>query len=56
VLGDDALAALHAGALAAEAALGRPADCEFCLEGGRLVWLQCRPMTALPAAFAAADR
>jgi pyruvate,water dikinase len=42
------LRALWQGALAAEAALGRPADLEFAIAGGRLHWLQCRPLTALP--------
>jgi phosphoenolpyruvate synthase/pyruvate phosphate dikinase len=53
VLDDRALAELHRGVLAAEAAIGRPADTEFCFEGGRLTWLQCRPMTALPTAATA---
>ena len=42
------LRALWQGALAAEAVLGRPADLEFAFAGGRLHWLQCRPLTALP--------
>jgi phosphoenolpyruvate synthase/pyruvate phosphate dikinase len=42
------LRALWQGALAAEAVLGRPADLEFAFEDGRLLWLQCRPLTALP--------
>jgi phosphoenolpyruvate synthase/pyruvate phosphate dikinase len=42
------LRALWQGALAAEAALGRPADLEFAFADGRLLWLQCRPLTALP--------
>jgi pyruvate,water dikinase len=50
VLPDECLADLHAGVLECERALGRPADCEFSVVGGRVVWLQCRPMTALPAA------
>lgn len=48
VLPDARLADLHAGVLACERALGRPADCEFSIVTGRVVWLQCRPMTALP--------
>jgi len=47
-LDDDALAAVHAGALACEQLAGRPVDCEFCLADGRVTWLQCRPLTALP--------
>jgi phosphoenolpyruvate synthase/pyruvate phosphate dikinase len=52
VLGDAHLAALHDGVLRCERALGRPADCEFSIVQGRVLWLQCRPMTALdvPAA------
>jgi phosphoenolpyruvate synthase/pyruvate phosphate dikinase len=42
------LRALWQGALRAEAALGRPADLEFAFADGRLLWLQCRPLTALP--------
>lgn len=42
------LRALWQGALAAEAILGRPADLEFAFAAGRLLWLQCRPLTALP--------
>jgi pyruvate,water dikinase len=42
------LRAVWQGALAAEAVLGRPADLEFAFAGGRLHWLQCRPLTALP--------
>jgi hypothetical protein len=41
------LAEVHDGLLRCERALGRPADCEFSIVGGRVVWLQCRPMTAL---------
>ena len=47
-LDDQQLHALWQGALAAEAALGRPADLEFAFAGGLLHWLQCRPLTALP--------
>jgi len=47
VLDDDLLAALHDGLLRCENALGQPADCEFSAVGSRIVWLQCRPMTAL---------
>lgn len=47
VLDDDHLAEVHDGLLRCERALGRPADCEFSVVGGRVVWLQCRPMTAL---------
>ncbi len=47
VLDDALLAALHRGLLDCERELGRPADCEFCVVEGRVVWLQCRPMTAL---------
>jgi pyruvate,water dikinase len=50
VLGDDLLAEVHDGLLRCERALGRPADCEFSVVAGRVVWLQCRPMTALDAA------
>jgi pyruvate,water dikinase len=49
VLADERLADLHAGVLACERTLGRPADCEFSIVGDDVVWLQCRPMTALPA-------
>jgi phosphoenolpyruvate synthase/pyruvate phosphate dikinase len=49
VLGDDLLAEVHDGLLRCERALGRPADCEFSVVAGRVVWLQCRPMTALDA-------
>jgi pyruvate,water dikinase len=42
------LRAVWQGALAAEAILGRPADLEFAFADGRLRWLQCRPLTALP--------
>ncbi len=48
-LAAEELRALWRGALAAEAALGRPADLEFAVQDGRLLWLQCRPLTALPA-------
>jgi pyruvate,water dikinase len=44
----ECLRGLWQGALAAEAVLGRPADLEFAFAGGRLLWLQCRPLTALP--------
>ena len=47
VLDDDVLAGLHDGLLRCEHALGQPADCEFSVVGSRIVWLQCRPMTAL---------
>jgi phosphoenolpyruvate synthase/pyruvate phosphate dikinase len=47
-LDDDALAAVHRGALACEEALGRPVDCEFCVADDRVTWVQCRPLTALP--------
>lgn len=47
VLGDAVLAEVHDGLLRCERALGRPADCEFSVVDGRVVWLQCRPMTAL---------
>lgn len=46
-LGDAHLAELHEGVLRCEEVLGRPVDCEFSVVDGRLVWLQCRPMTAL---------
>jgi len=47
VLDDALLAALHDGLLRCERVLGRPADCEFSIVERRVVWLQCRPMTAL---------
>jgi pyruvate,water dikinase len=47
-LDDAALAAVHRGALACEAALGRPVDCEFCVADDHVTWVQCRPLTALP--------
>lgn len=47
VLDDPLLAEVHDGLLRCEQALGRPADCEFSVVDGRVVWLQCRPMTAL---------
>jgi pyruvate,water dikinase len=47
-LDDERLRALWQGALAAEVVLGRPADLEFAIADGRLLWLQCRPLTALP--------
>jgi pyruvate,water dikinase len=47
-LDTEQLRALWQGALAAEAVLGRPADLEFAFADGRLLWLQCRPLTALP--------
>lgn len=47
-LDGEQLRALWQGALAAEAVLGRPADLEFAFVDGRLFWLQCRPLTALP--------
>ena len=50
VLDDALLADVHDGLLRCERALGRPADCEFGVVGGRVVWLQCRPMTALATA------
>ena len=46
-LGDAHLAELHDGVLRCERVLGRPADCEFSIVDGRVLWLQCRPMTAL---------
>ncbi|WP_217915148.1 PEP/pyruvate-binding domain-containing protein [Miltoncostaea marina] len=49
-LGAAALDAVRRGALACEAVAGRPVDCEFCLADGGVVWLQCRPVTALPPA------
>ncbi len=50
VLDDAHLAELHDGVLRCERVLGRPADCEFSIVDGRVMWLQCRPMTALGAA------
>ena len=47
VLADAHLAELHDGVLRCERVLGRPADCEFSIVDDRVVWLQCRPMTAL---------
>ena len=47
VLDDALLAEVHDGLLRCERELGRPADCEFSVVDGRVVWLQCRPMTAL---------
>jgi phosphoenolpyruvate synthase/pyruvate phosphate dikinase len=47
VLGEAQLAAVHDGLVRCEEALGLPADCEFSIVDGRVVWLQCRPMTAL---------
>ena len=47
VLSDAHLAELHDGVLRCERALGRPADCEFSIVDDRVLWLQCRPMTAL---------
>jgi pyruvate,water dikinase len=47
-LGAAQLRTLWQGALAAETALGRPADLEFAFADGRLLWLQCRALTALP--------
>lgn len=47
VLDDALLATVHAGVLACERVLGHPADCEFSVVDGRVVWLQCRPMTAI---------
>ena len=47
VLGDDHLGVLHDGVLRCERELGHPADCEFAVAGGEVLWLQCRPMTAL---------
>lgn len=52
VLGDALLAELHRGLVACERELGRPADCEFSVVDGRVVWLQCRPMTALDSPVA----
>ena len=47
VLDDALLAAVLDGLLRCERELGQPADCEFSIVDGRVVWLQCRPMTAL---------
>jgi phosphoenolpyruvate synthase/pyruvate phosphate dikinase len=47
VLDDAQLALLHDGLLRCERVLGRPADCEFSIVDGSVLWLQCRPMTAL---------
>ncbi len=47
VMDDGLLAAVHDGLLRCENELGLPADCEFSVVDGRIVWLQCRPMTAL---------
>jgi pyruvate,water dikinase len=47
VLDDRVLAALHDGVLLCEAVLGMAVDCEFCVTGDELTWLQCRPLTAL---------
>ena len=47
VLDDAQLTELHDGLLRCERVLGRPADCEFSVVDGRILWLQCRPMTAL---------
>ena len=47
VLDDTLLADLHDGLLRCERELGRAADCEFSIVDSRVVWLQCRPMTAL---------
>lgn len=47
VLDDALLAHLREGVLRCEGELGRPADCEFSVVDGRVLWLQCRPMTAL---------
>lgn len=47
VLDDALLAEVHDGLLRCERELDRPADCEFSVVDGRVVWLQCRPMTAL---------
>lgn len=49
VLHDALLEELHRGLLRCERELGAPADCEFSVVEGRLIWLQCRPMTALEA-------
>ena len=50
VLDDVLLGDLHRGLLHCERELGGPADCEFSVVEGRVIWLQCRPMTALEAA------
>jgi pyruvate,water dikinase len=47
VLDDRTLTAVFDGVLRCEDELGGPADCEFSVVGDRIVWLQCRPMTAL---------
>jgi pyruvate,water dikinase len=47
-LGAEHLRELWRGSLAAEAALGCATDLEFAFADGRLLWLQCRPLTALP--------
>ncbi len=47
VLAGGHLRALHAGLLACEEVLGAPVDCEFGVVDGGVVWLQCRPVTAL---------
>lgn len=47
VLDDAVLAAVFDGMLRCERELGQPADCEFSIVNTRVVWLQCRPMTAL---------
>lgn len=52
VLSDAHLAELHDGVLRCERVLGRPADCEFSIVDGGVLWLQCRPMTALDHATA----
>ena len=53
VLDDTLLAALHDGLLRCERELGRAADCEFSIVDSRVVWLQCRPMTALATSSSA---
>jgi pyruvate,water dikinase len=47
VLDDPALGAVRDGLLRCERELGQPADCEFSIVDSRVIWLQCRPMTAL---------
>lgn len=47
VLDDRLLESVFDGLLRCERELGCPADCEFSVVGGQIVWLQCRPMTAL---------
>lgn len=47
VLDDALLTDLHDGLLRCERELGCAADCEFSIVDRRVVWLQCRPMTAL---------